>query len=291
MSTLFDFADATKAVLRPAPPALSTFALAALERNVSNAQHFPLPRVQGAGVAGAGTNRSDYGQTRIAAVHPGGSDAPWRGAPTALEVMGRPSLRVYFDGQATVVEMRLRTSYAGSLLSSDYDGMRGHLRGVFDLMVNSSKGPYSSQDLSAMGHPYGIDTATSPKGIVTRVPRRLQRFYNGKNIGHVVGVRGSVPSYAVVNSQSGRFASSWTSDFRIEPDGIVMIWKNTAKTDKGFPYSLALAMGTPKMRSHGPWTYAPLSRIALIDSEWRKTARIGWQRSQMDALLASTYQA
>lgn len=126
-----------------------------------------------------------------------------------------------------------------------------------------SHGGYSSRLLARMGHPYGYGEVD--RGTGRRVRRRVARRYEGVSIGHVKGVRGSVPTLSIINSQSGHFAASWQEQREELNDGYVLKFINTSKTNKGFPYAWALAVGTSKMQPHGPWTEVATSFIKRLD--------------------------
>lgn len=293
MDDLFSFADATMDVMGEQPLMLA--GLLATERAAPypyRPEFHSLPPVPG---AAPGRNKPNLGKTKPANFPaiwlPKGEDMPirpWRGAGTFLDVAGEPSLKLYFLNGAAVIELRRQTRFGGDVTAADLAGMRSVQHQVLTQLVNMSQGPYSLVDLARMGHPYGFDVVKSDKG-VQRLPRRVPRYYQGKRIGNVPGVRGSVPTLTVINKQSGLLAKSWSTDLNFDPEtGILSIkWSNDAQTKKGFPYAWALAHGTRKMQSHGPWTYAPIRYMAAFDREWRKLGRTAWLHNQMDQAAAA----
>lgn len=283
---LWDYAETTITVVRP--PAMIGNLLGG-PADFPAFSSLPPAGLPNAPLRGSTALPSEFPQIwvpgRAGQAAPPRPESPWKGAPAFLDVIGQPSLKVYFENGATVVELTRLSQFTPNMRLTDMVGMQRWSDDVFNLLVNMSRGPYTKKDLAQAGNPYGFDLVLQD-GKATKQRRRVPRYINSKSIGHVKGVRGSVPTMTVINSPSGNFARHWTHEIRVRPDGISMVWRNDATSDKGFPYSWALAAGTEKMQAHGPWTYAVLQYINQIDVEWRRQAWAAAQRGALDDAMA-----
>lgn len=199
-----------------------------------------------------------------------------------LRVVGRPSLRLFQEGQATVLALRRNISNIGALGEGDLafvqswgETVLGHLRAL-------SRGPYKTRDLRLMGHPYGWNQSWAKgnsKFVARRVPRRVAGLFGSQSIGHAKGVSGSVPTLAVINSQSGRLERSWRFEWKRDAGGFELRFINDA------PYAWYLAHGTLRMQPHGPFTYSTLAHLRQLDSQIKSTIQRARHRARSQALI------
>lgn len=193
-----------------------------------------------------------------------------------VSVSAFPSTRIVQNSnKSTVIEVVRRSDYLDDFTRRDWDQIRELGNEILQELINYSQGTYSSKDLRKAGHPYGWQrSAVGRSALGRKVPRRL----GDASIGHVKGVRGSVPTMSVINRQSGKFAESWQFRIKKVDDGYILQFANTAKTDKGAPYPWFLAHGTTRMQPHGPWTEVPSRYMSRIDSVHQKAVQQAYQR-------------
>ncbi len=204
-----------------------------------------------------------------------------------LDVIGAPSLNIIQDARTgdLLIEWERQTQYMASMHAEDWDGMRLVGQRILNRILDMSNGPYQTRDLRQMNHPYGFDALPAVGGKGGQpVKRAVPRFFEGKSIGSVKGVRGSVPTMAVVNRQSGTMNDSWQMEFVTRGDKLVLQLRNTAKSRSGFSYPFALASGTRKMQAHGPFATAPLMFASQLNAAWAQAVRRARTRAQQSAL-------
>jgi hypothetical protein len=208
--------------------------------------------------------------------------------PLLMDVTGMPSFHLYQHATSGnfVMSLQRKTQYMSDVQPGDLAGIRALGDAMYEMLKHMSQGPYKTPTLRAMGHPYGFDQ--KPGGEV--VGRRIARSVRGVgSIGHVRGVRGSVPDRTVVNEQSGEFLRSWRWNYTLSADGAHLNFWNTAKTDprSGNPISIGwlLSHGTTRMQPHGPFTYVAAVFVGQFNAEWTRVTQRAFARHQSRQLL------
>ncbi len=182
-----------------------------------------------------------------------------------LDVDSFPSISLDMGpGKSAEVSITRHSQYWQYFTEVDKESIWAIQDEMYHAYQSYSHGAYSTRMLAKMGHPYGYGEVEKSTG--RKVRRRVPRSHGGVSLGHVKGVRGSVPTLSVINSQSGFLAASWQEQREELADGYVLKFINTAKTKKGFPYAWALAVGTVKMQPHGPWTEVATSYLKRLDA-------------------------
>lgn len=162
------------------------------------------------------------------------------------------------SGGGTDISLQLNTKYAGSL--GDLKALRVVAEQMVKRLEAQSHGPLRTQQLVQLGHPYGRD-----KG---GVPRKLPKTTSGRRIGHVKGIRGSVPDLTVINEQSPNgLAVQWGYEITVNTKGVLLTFYNDA------PYSLYVLAGTRTMQAHGPATYVLVLFRDQLRSAWQTEVR------------------
>ncbi len=280
MSNLFEYAARTQRVFNPLPlllPVVVSPHAPSPREAVAPANPSSLPGLPAVGKASPYAARNaNLGQTNIANgvesyLQVLRSPATPRTDDPYLEVAGQPSLRIFLENGTndTVIELRRRSNYTDHM--TDFSGLMHGQESALEMLRAMSQGPYTERDLIRLNRPYATKNLAS---------RKLPSQFGGKRLNAVKGIRGAVPNLTIVNKQSGHFAESWESGFRIENGEVILTWRNTAKTERGFPYAFALAAGTTKMRAHGPFTYAVIRHMAQMDTAWRRESARAWHQSQ-----------
>lgn len=177
-----------------------------------------------------------------------------------IEISSMPSATISKrPGGGTNVTLHLKTRYADSL--GDLKHLHAVAKQVVRRMEAQSHGPLKTRQQRALGHPYGRD-----KG---GVGRKLPRTTSGRRIGHVAGIRGSVPDLSVINQQSTNgLATKWGYEIIRTSAGVDLVFFNEAD------YSFWLAAGTRTMQAHGPWSYVLIVFRSQIRSAWQKDVLI-----------------
>ncbi len=187
--------------------------------------------------------------------------------------IGQPVLQVLAtESGGVVLSLSFATSYMAFVMDSDLAGIRRIFAEMAQTAASLSQGPYSLQELAAMGHPY----ATRHK---SKAPAQALR--RNKAIGHVKGTRGSVPTFLVVNKQSGELASSWAARVERQDDGVIGHLENSAE------HAAYVLLGTDTMKAHGPLLetgggrrYITNLYLARLNGEWARVVTTAWQRAQ-----------
>lgn len=182
-------------------------------------------------------------------------------AAIGLSVVGSPTLRIYQgkDG-AGIIEIRLYSQWTALLTPGDWQQLDGIARGMIDQFRAYSRGPLSLATLRRLGHPYGRQPNKAPRAFPKAAGRAVRAS---------AGVRGSVPTYSVVNLQSGTFERGWHYWFEKCADGVVLNFTNTATTDDGISLLWLLTAGTKRMAAHSPATVVGLRGKDALNTAWR----------------------
>ena len=183
----------------------------------------------------------------------------------SISASNQPSVKVLRLSDGSVaVEIRRNVRFPGLIDDRDGVGMRRLGTDMVRQMKASSKGALSTRTLRKMGHPYGRNARGTMRGKLG-------------SIGRVSGVRGSVPSLSVVNSQSGAFARAWDSEVETDATGVTLRLTNDTE------YSAFLAFGTSKMQAHGPFTAVPVRNLSRINSEWQRAVKAAYSRKKLES--------
>ena len=188
--------------------------------------------------------------------------------PLHMETIGYPSVDVYRtpDGD-TLQKVLLRTRYMPEI---ELDEIEQIVADWYDLCRLMSEGPYSSEDLRRMGHPYGYGLrGSAPSWARLRRPRRLPSMGQAA---YIPGLRGRVSDQSIVNLQSGTFRESWYTRILRWAGGVTVLIGNRA------PYAWFLAHGTIKMQAHGPWSTVAHRVLPRMNTAWRRAAYRAWRR-------------
>jgi hypothetical protein len=181
--------------------------------------------------------------------------------PPVLPVGGAPAMSVArTNGGGVVTSIRRRSEWTEFLTDEDLTGLVKITDKILREAEALSQGTLSPADLAAKGYPYG----------------RGARSGGGRRggLGRLQGSRAGVSNLAVVNRQSGELAESWKIELHRSRNGIEVLLINTAT------HSSYLALGTRRMKAHGPFTTAPARFMAQFNQEWLQAARIGFHRAQ-----------
>jgi len=179
----------------------------------------------------------------------------------------------------TVLTMHLSSDLMGDM---DLGDVVQAARAMFDDFKAHSRGPLTRYDLRDLGHPYGYGAPDEPPtweklGRPREVPRFPQVLREGQlrrvSLGHVRGMRGSVPTMSVVNRDTREFERSWRWTYSVRGDGLTLVFWNERKSERGSPISWFLAHGTIWMQAHGPWEVVPTAHWPQIVNAWRTAAQ------------------
>lgn len=189
------------------------------------------------------------------------------------DVMGSPTAKVLrgANGEAIVLLQR-RTAHSAFVTNSDLTPLREVMRRVKQDAISLSQGPLSLKALGAMNHPYGRGP-WSPSGYRRG---KLGRLQAGVRMSRSPS-RGGVRNTAVINRQSGALQGKWHYRVQRSKQGVDMILYNTAE------YAAYLALGTTRMKAHGPFTSAFLRQFGTINMAWLQITRNAWRRRQAAA--------
>lgn len=185
-----------------------------------------------------------------------------------VEVANTPSVKIAPNphGEGIAVIIRLNSRYMDTM-------EMGEIGRVAEMMTEQmrvlSRGPYTTKMLREMQHPYGREKNNQT--------RKVARGYNGKSIGHVKGIRGSVPTLTVINSQRGELERAWKCEVERDETGVTILIINDT------PYATFLALGTTKMQAHGPWSFVPTMFRSMMLSAWQKQVRGAWLKQNAES--------
>lgn len=184
--------------------------------------------------------------------------------PPFVDVSGQPSMKIVPAGRQGVITVLDRHSrYADMVSDEDMTPLYRLIEQVEAEAVKLSQGPLSLQELRRRNHPYG-------RGLLHgRLRGRIAR-----------SGRAGVPSLAVINRQSGELAGSWDSELRRYKGGVRLILKNTAE------YSKYLALGTSRMKAHGPFAAAMVKYLPQINAAWSAAAKRAYLREMASQQLS-----
>ncbi len=203
--------------------------------------------------------------------------------PARLSVVGRPSIEVRQRGDgATEVVLRRNIASMESLTEEDSAFIQKWGEAVLNQLQAMSRGSYSLALLRRLGHPYGFGAA--PGKPLSRSARPVPRRGAGRTLGNVRGMRGAVPTLSVINSQAGRLQRSWQWSMTRDASGFSLSFVNTA------PHAWFLAHGTTKMQPHGPFTYAVMGRLSVLDADIGRAIYAVRRRAALDRADAQTVQ-
>lgn len=175
------------------------------------------------------------------------------------------------DGTA-IVSIRFSSPLMKYVREGDLREFKALMETMRMTAIAMSRGPYSLKQLAQMGHPYAKNKAViKPKPTSTK-SHNVPRFQPSKAIGHVKGIRGSVPTLAVTNVQSGHFADSWETETNMDAGGLTGILRNVAE------YAFYLMDGTDKMIAHGAFEYAIRLFAARLNAAWAAIITTAWRR-------------
>ena len=220
------------------------------------------------------------------------SGAPYpQGEDLSMGFDTLPSLRWrQGPGGNTILTFSLRSAHIADM---DLSAVVEAARSMWLDFKAHSRGPYSRHDLRALNHPYGYGTPDEPPTWekLTRprkVPRYGETLLGRRSIGHVKGIRGSVPTMSVVNRTTGEFEGAWRWSYAVRGDGLTLTFWNERRSERGAPIAWFLAHGTVKMQAHGPWEVVPRAHWGAIVGAWSAAARVA---SQERALAEGLYGA
>ena len=194
---------------------------------------------------------------------PGGRN-PRRGAtqthlnpanrPALIDVAAQPSMKIipHSNGSVQVVLKRNARS-AEFMTRAEYGILQRIMNDIKHDAEKMSQGPLSLKELRRRGHPYG------------RGGRRGRIARSG---------RAGVPSLAIVNKQSGKFAAAWSVDIKKGKTGADFILSNSSDRAR------RLAEGTAKMKAHGPFSTAFTRHLHKLDTAWRQAAKAAYLRER-----------
>ncbi len=205
--------------------------------------------------------------------------------PLHMAVTGLPALDWYQNASGhTVLTMRLHSEFVADM---DLSAVVTAARAMFEDFKRLSEGPLTYTDLRKLNHPYGYGAPDEPSSWAKlRRPRKVPRYAvverRGRvSVGHIRGIRGSVPTLAVVNRQTGEFYRSWRWTYSVRGDGLTLTFWNERRSERGAPVAWFLAHGTRYMQAHGPWEVVPRRHWPLIVNAWRRAAREAAQRRRL----------
>jgi hypothetical protein len=129
--------------------------------------------------------------------------------------------------------------------------------------VGMSQGTMSYAEMRRRNHPFGHGQF-APNG----------RRRGG--LGRLQGSRRGVSNLAIVNRHRGTFARGWDDNVDVSKNGVLIELQQNSR------HAARLAMGTQKMKAHGPFTTAMAQELPVIRSEQRGT--INRVRARRNAL-------
>jgi hypothetical protein len=194
--------------------------------------------------------------------------------PLHMDLDAIPSADWYQrDGSGnTVLTLRLNSRHAAGM---DMQEVVGIARDMMEGFRAHSQGPLGYDALAELGHPYGYAAPNQRKTWADLgVPRKVPRYYNGRSLGHIRGLRGSVPTMSVVNRHTGDFLRGWRWTYSRRSDGVTLTFWNERKSATGAPIAWFLAHGTRTMQAHGPWEVVPRRFWPSIVQAWRRAAQL-----------------
>lgn len=174
------------------------------------------------------------------------------------DVTGQPSLKIVgLPGGGVAARLERNSRYAENISDDELQGIRTLAARLVSDAEAFSQGPLSYAELRRRNHPFGRGLKAGKR-----------RGGVGKSI-----MRGT-SNMAVVNRHSGDYAGAWQSDVKRGKSGITVELANSA------PYAAFLALGTVRMKAHGPFSTVPARLLPALNREWLKLTRRAWQREQ-----------
>lgn len=173
----------------------------------------------------------------------------------------QPTAKLIAQGNGTATLLRRNTKYGRFIRAEDLHVMRRIWQKVERDAVALSQGPLTYAQLRKKRHPYG-------RGPV----KGRRRGTTGRIV--PVAFRGTVTNKSIVNRHTGAFARAWDTTLIRDDNGIMGALENDSE------HAGRLALGTPRMKAHGPFAVAVTMNEAAIDNEWRRITRIAWQRQR-----------
>lgn len=206
----------------------------------------------------------------VGGLHGPASDAAGqhRASKGFKDFASQPTAKLIIQGQGTVTLLRRNTRYGRFIRDSDLSVMRVLLQKIEDDAKALSQGPLTYVQLRRKRHPYGRGPVNGRRRGTTG--RIVPQSY-----------RGTVTNKSIVNRHSGEFARAWDTSLIRDDNGIMMGLENDSE------HAAQLALGTPRMRAHGPFAVAVTMNAPAIDNEWRRITRLAWQRQRAYELAES----
>jgi len=196
--------------------------------------------------------------------------------PLHMSIEGMPALDWYQNAAGhTVLTLRLFSAYAEDM---DLTEIVAAARAMFDDFKAHSRGPLDRADLARLGHPYGYGEPGAPTWARLQTPRKVPRYavsgtqMRRVSLGHVRGIRGSVPTMSVVNRDTGEFERDWRWTYTVSGVGITLTFWNERLSGAGAPVAWFLLHGTIWMQAHGPWSVVPVRHWPALVQAWRAAA-------------------
>jgi hypothetical protein len=186
----------------------------------------------------------------------GGTQAPF------VDVAGAPSVKlVPLQNGGVATDVVRYSKHTDNLTDAELKPIRDVAERMLKDARLMSQGPLTYPMLRKRGHPYG-------RGLTSQGTRR-------GGLGRLQGRSVGVSNMAIVNKQSGELSRSWEASVGRGKGSVLTRIANTA------PHAKHTAFGTPRMKAHGPYTTAVVRHLPELNREWRKLARLAWQREQM----------
>lgn len=195
---------------------------------------------------------------------------------TKVSVAGQPSIQLErLPNGGVSINIRRMPRFPGLVDAHDLEGWLGVGDSIIRYLENMSHGPLTAKDRRRLGYPYGRGLRVEGGRYMLKGKKR------GKlgRIGHVKGIRGSVPNMNIINNQTGRFDGAWRREIDLSgPESVLRIICDD-------PVIAYLAFGTYKMQAHGPFTYAAVKFLPQINSVFQKAVRAAYARKRVEADL------
>ena len=180
--------------------------------------------------------------------------------PPFTDVVARPSMKIVAGSNGAIMTVQeMRSKWADWMTADDLKPVYQLLDQVEAEAIRLSQGSISLKELARRNHPYG-------RGLSSR----------GKRGRIAPSGRAGIPSLAIVNKQSGKFAESWDTQIQHFKSGIRLVLGNDA------PYAAWLARGTTRMVAHGPFTAAMVKFRPKIDGAWSSAAKKAYARAMAE---------
>lgn len=179
---------------------------------------------------------------------------------SVLHAVGAPSLRLVRAQGGVRAELTRRIPYADLLTDDELKPLQVLAARAKRRAESLSQGGLSLRVLAGRGHPYGHGA----------------RAGGGRRggLGRVQGNRRGVSNMDVVNRQTGALAGAWSSELVRGKDGVRIVLANSAE------HSSFVALGTPRMKRHGPFLSALQAQIPAVNGHAARLARIARARAK-----------